>query len=271
MATFRPTKPAPQPPRSSACVARCSTSDEEPTASVQSARRQRPAATPARQRTTRRSSSRTGTRTTRSTRRACAATAFCTCSTPRSSRLPYSWMWMASSTRRRCSSGTRCIQNCSSASSRLSTRRCRIVLSHLLDGVENERILLDALIEHGISPNVVVGPRRCSRLVCTGGGDPPPRPSRRCSEIVRYLDTSPAVEKGRWAVVDDLDVLQRRLSSEPASLNFAKYRRRVGPDRPRCDALIALLKPLPPPPARDQACSVLGVPQADDAPQSFAC
>ena len=69
---------------------------------------------------------------------------------------------------------------------------------------------------------------------------------------MRYLDTSPAVEKGRWAVVDDLDVLGW------TTRRFASARGPLRPDavesglaRTRA-TLCALLKPLPPPPPTER-------------------
>ena len=117
---------------------------------------------------------------------------------------------------------------------------------------EHERVLLDALIETGINPNVVVGRTPVLGLsdLHWSGDHGTLAETRRASEIVRYLDTSPAVEKGRWAVVDDLDVLRVDDPSIRSRLEGHCVRTAVesGLTQTCCDALIALLKPLPPPP-----------------------
>ena len=133
---------------------------------------------------------------------------------------------------------------------------CRIVLSTTWRmAEENERVLLDALIEHGINPNVVVGRTPVLGLADLhwSGDHGTLAETRRASEIVRYLDTSPAVEKGRWAVVDDLDVLRVDDPSIRQRLegHFIRTAVESGLTQTCCDALIALLKPLPPPPCAE--------------------
>ena len=130
---------------------------------------------------------------------------------------------------------------------------CRIVLSTTWRMVEeNERVLIDALIDQGMNPNRVVGRTPVLGLsdLHWSGDHSSLAETRRASEIVRYLDTSPAVEAGRWAVVDDLDVLRvddpairRRLEG-----HCVRTAVEAGLTQACCDALCALLKPLPPPP-----------------------
>ena len=129
----------------------------------------------------------------------------------------------------------------------------RIVLSTTWRMVEeNERVLLDALIDQGINPNTVVGRTPVLGLsdLHWSGDHSTLAETRRASEIVRYLDTSPAVEKGRWAVVDDLDVLRVDDPAIRQRLEGHCVRTAVesGLTQTCCDALCALLKPLPPPP-----------------------
>ena len=133
---------------------------------------------------------------------------------------------------------------------------CRIVLSTTWRmAEENERVLLDALIEHGINPNVVVGRTPVLGLADLhwSGDHGTLAETRRASEIVRYLDTSPAVEKGRWAVVDDLDVLRVDSPVIRQRLKGHCVRTAVesGLTQTCCDALIAMLRPLPPPPCAE--------------------
>ena len=138
---------------------------------------------------------------------------------------------------------------------------CRIVLSTTWRMVEeNERVLLDALIGQGMNPNIVVGRTPVLGLsdLHWSGDHGTLAETRRASEIVRYLDTSPAVEKGRWAVVDDLDVLRvddpvirQRLEG-----HFIRTAVESGLTQTCCDALIALLKPLPPPPPAEPSTDV---------------
>ena len=133
---------------------------------------------------------------------------------------------------------------------------CRIVLSTTWRmAEENERVLLDALIEHGINPNVVVGRTPVLGLADLhwSGDHGTLAETRRASEIVRYLDTSPAVEKGRWAVVDDLDVLRVDSPVIRQRLKGHCVRTAVesGLTQTCCDSLIALLRPLPPPPCAE--------------------
>ena len=132
----------------------------------------------------------------------------------------------------------------------------RIVLSTTWRMVEeNERVLLDALIETGINPNVVVGRTPVLGLsdLHWSGDHSTLAETRRASEIVRYLDTSPAVEKGRWAVVDDLDVLRVDDPAIRQRLEGHCVRTAVesGLTQTCCDSLIAMLQPLPPPPCAE--------------------
>ena len=127
---------------------------------------------------------------------------------------------------------------------------------------ENERVLIDALIDQGMNPNVVVGRTPVLGLADLhwSGDHGTLAETRRASEVVRYLDTSPAVEKGRWAVVDDLDVLRVDDPSIRQRLegHFIRTAVESGLTQTCCDALIALLKPLPPPP-----CAEPSAPPAD--------
>ncbi len=132
----------------------------------------------------------------------------------------------------------------------------RIVLSTTWRMVEeNERVLIDALIEVGINPNVVVGRTPVLGLADLhwSGDHGTLAETRRASEIVRYLDTSPAVEKGRWAVVDDLDVLRvdSPVIRQRLEGHFIRTAVESGLTQNCCDSLIALLKPLPPPPCTE--------------------
>ena len=138
---------------------------------------------------------------------------------------------------------------------------CRIVLSTTWRmAEENERVLLDALIETGINPNVVVGRTPVLGLADLhwSGDHGTLAETRRASEIVRYLDTSPAVEKGRWAVVDDLDVLRVDSPVIRQRLEGHCVRTAVesGLTQTCCDSLIVMLRPLPPPPCAEPSTDV---------------